>query len=123
MSQSIISAMEERLRFLDSQHIWLANMIDELNLITTPPTNRRLRILDPPTPSDISLSSEFEEESLPDTQSEDEDDDDDLETIVYHNDRWGFYPMRVDEGYDSDDETVVGEWEDPFKSPLSDWKS
>ena len=116
--------MESRLRFLDEQHVWLASMIDELNLLVTPPTNRRLRVIEPPTPSDISLSSEFEEEIWPDTQSED--DDDDLETIVYHTDRWGFYPRRADEGYDSDDddsETVVGEWEDPFTSPLADWRS
>jgi hypothetical protein len=130
MSQQIIDELELRLRQLDEQHIWLNQMIEEINEITTPQSvvNVRRRPFDPPTPSTMSLyESDFEEEDFPDTQS---DMGDDLETVVYHTDRWGFYPRGVDNGgyndsgeWDDDTETVVGDWEDPFMSPESLWAS
>lgn len=81
-------------------------------------------------PSDT--DSQLEEstvELVDEYQDIDEDDDTaSIGTVVYHTEMWGFHPAGVDrgshwwDGYteddDSDDETIIGEWEDPLMTPM-----
>lgn len=80
---------------------------------------------------------EYEQEEIDDSSEEEEeeedaydcdDDESSIGTVVYHTEMWGFHPRglsrggewweQYDEGNDSDDETVVGDWDDPHLTPM-----
>lgn len=139
-----IDRLSAELRVLDRQNAWLEAMIenwDYLN-VSTPRTRARPRHRSPSvSPPRDRLGAmldmiEASEDLIPtddETNPEEEDsgyesDASEAETVVYHTETWGFHPRGVDRGSDwwdagseSDDETVVGEWEDPNRTPMRNW--
>lgn len=142
-----IDRLSAELRVLDRQNAWLESMIenwDYLNISTprTRPRRHRSPSLSPPRDrlgamlDAIELSAELiptddEEEDEQDIDEGYESDASAAETIVYHTETWGHHPRGIDRGsnwwdtdsgYESDSETVVGEWEDPHITPVR-WTS
>lgn len=138
-----IDRLNAELRVLDRQNAWLESMIenwDYLNISTPRTRTRRPRSPSLSPPRDrLGAMLDMIEASENLIPTDDEEDEDQLidegyesdvsasETVVYHTDTWGHHPRGIDRGsnwwdtdsgYESDNETVVGEWEDPHITPV-----
>jgi hypothetical protein len=129
----VIDDLERMLRQLDHQHALLDDVIAEINAVAAPRV--RAQPVGAIAPNlfgevdDSDASSSWEQESVLDSDEEDALESSSVFTTFYHTDMWGFHPRGVDrpndwweDGYDSDyesdSETVVGEWEDPNMTPM-----
>lgn len=141
-----IESLETELRVLDRQNAWLEAMLERMEIDIPAHRARRDSLIAESVhqyreslgsvmdhiedqfglPSDGDSTVELVDEYH---VGDDDDDTASIETIVYHTEMWGFHPSGVDrgshwwDGYtadsdDSDDETVVGDWEDPMMTPM-----
>lgn len=125
----VIDDLERMLRQLDRQHALLDDVIANINAVAAP-RSRPVGSMAPDLFEQASdSSSDWEQESVLDSDEEDALESSSVFTTFYHTDMWGFHPRGVDrpnewweDGYDSDyesdSETVVGEWEDPNMTPM-----
>jgi hypothetical protein len=143
-----IDSLETELRVLDRQNAWLEAMLERMDVDVPAHRARRDRSppVSPLGYRDslgvaldrIEDQFNLQDDFLPYDDGEDTvelvdeyqyiDDDDtaSTETVLYHTEMWGFHPSGVDRGAhwwdceseESDDETVVGEWEDPLMTPM-----